>query len=220
VPDQLPARAAFRITYASQEQLARDVDRQPRAAASVSGHHVQGAPEAGLPFAQSRERSHWGITTVAAERDAYEVLEVDPKAHPVVLRAAHHALASLYHPDLDQSGSSTPRMAELNQAWEKVRTPERRELYDRQRAAGQPAPAAPIITPQGPTPPAARPTDAGSASLDFGRYRGWTLAQLAREDPEYLQWLSRHSSGLRYRSEIEHLLREQSTKRSPGFGPR
>ncbi len=156
---------------------------------------------------------------MAIERDAYEVLEVGPKAHEVVLKAAHHALASLYHPDLDQSDSSTRRMAELNQAWEKVRTPDRRELYDRQRLAGQPAPAAPIITPQAPTPPAARPADAGSASLDFGRYRGWTLAQLARQDPDYLQWLSRHSSGLRYRSEIERLLREQSTQRPTGFRP-
>ncbi len=151
---------------------------------------------------------------MATERDAYDVLQVHQEAHQVVLKAAHRALASLYHPDLDQSGSSTRRMAELNRAWEKVRTPDRRELYDRQRSyAGEPTPAAPIVTPQTPAAPSPRTTDAGSATLDFGRYRGWTLAQLAHQDPDYLRWLSRHSSGLRYRPEIERLLRDQTTKR-------
>ena len=151
---------------------------------------------------------------MAADRDAYEVLQVDPKAHAVVLKAAHRALASLYHPDLDQSDSSTRRMAEVNQAWEKVRTPDRREVYDRQRAKiRQPAPAAPIVTPHPTSRPAPRGGDVASASLDFGRYQGWTLAPVAQEDPDYLRWLSRHSSGGRYRSEIERLLSAQSVKR-------
>ena len=149
---------------------------------------------------------------MVADRDAYEVLQVDPKAHAVVLKAAHRALASLYHPDLDQSDSSTRRMAEVNRAWEKVRTPDRREVYDRQRAKVREAPA-PIVTPQTTGRPAPRRADTASASLDFGRYQGWTLAQVAQDDPDYLRWLSRHSSGGRYRSEIERLLSAQSVKR-------
>ena len=43
--------------------------------------------------------------------------------------------------------------------------------------------------------------------LGFGRYNGWSLADLARRDPEYLLWLSRHSSGIRYRTEIYSILR-------------
>jgi curved DNA-binding protein CbpA len=150
---------------------------------------------------------------MTTERDAYEVLQVHPKAHAVVLKAAHRALASLFHPDLDQSGSSTRRMAEVNQAWERLRTPDRREMYDRQRALGAPpAPTEPIVTPQPAGRSAPRRTDAASAILDFGRYRGWTLVQLAHDDPDYLRWLSRHSSGLRYRSEIERLLRDRSAQ--------
>jgi curved DNA-binding protein CbpA len=154
---------------------------------------------------------------MATERDAYEVLQVHPKAHQVVLKAAHRALAGLYHPDLDQSASSTRRMAELNQAWEKLRTPDRREVYDRQRShsppAGQPGRTAPtVITPEPRRAQTSPPHAASSASLDFGRYRGWTLAQLAHEDRDYLRWLSRHSSGLRYRAEIERLLGDQSTQ--------
>jgi DnaJ-class molecular chaperone len=34
-----------------------------------------------------------------------------------------------------------------------------------------------------------------------------TLRDLARQDPDYLLWLSRHSSGIRYRTEIYGILR-------------
>jgi hypothetical protein len=47
---------------------------------------------------------------------------------------------------------------------------------------------------------------AGSV-LAFGRYAGWSLPDLARRDPDYLLWLSRHSSGIRYRTEIYGILR-------------
>ena len=58
-------------------------------------------------------------------------------------------------------------------------------------------------TRRGPTgaPPPPRSASAGS-KLEFGRYTGWTLRDLARHDPDYLRWLSRHASGLRYRTEI------------------
>jgi curved DNA-binding protein CbpA len=49
---------------------------------------------------------------------------------------------------------------------------------------------------------------AGEMRLNFGRYEGWSLADLARHDPAYLRWLSRHSSGLRYRREIAKVLGE------------
>jgi hypothetical protein len=42
--------------------------------------------------------------------------------------------------------------------------------------------------------------------LDFGRYAGWSLKALARHDPDYLRWLVRHSSGVRYRAEIRELI--------------
>jgi hypothetical protein len=42
--------------------------------------------------------------------------------------------------------------------------------------------------------------------LDFGRYSGWTIEQVAQRDPDYLRWLARHSSGLRYRGEIARTL--------------
>ena len=45
-----------------------------------------------------------------------------------------------------------------------------------------------------------------STRLDFGHYSGRTLAELADEDPDYLRWLARHPSGIRYRTEISRVL--------------
>lgn len=162
--------------------------------------------------------------------DAYRVLQVDPSAHEVVIRAAYHALARRYHPD-----GATPdpaRMAELNHAYDQVRDTLRRRIYDQQRVAVGPGRAG-SMDPVGPGEEAtvaaqsvaesatAQPSEhAGPFSrfrpktggpeqwsrLDFGRYTGWSLRDLARHDPDYLRWLSRHSSGLRFRAEIERLL--------------
>jgi hypothetical protein len=42
--------------------------------------------------------------------------------------------------------------------------------------------------------------------LDFGHYAGTTIEELARIDPDYLQWLERHPAGARYRAEIHRVL--------------
>jgi len=42
--------------------------------------------------------------------------------------------------------------------------------------------------------------------LDFGHYAGHSIEELAEIDPDYLQWLQRHPSGVRYRNEIQRVL--------------
>jgi curved DNA-binding protein CbpA len=151
------------------------------------------------------------------DRDAYEVLQVHPRAHELVIKAAFRVLAALYHPDRDQSDASTRRMAELNIAYARVRTIDRRQVYDRERERRQ-VPE-PIVTPyQAPGVPHSAADSSGTRVLDFGRYKGWTIPRLAMEDPDYLRWLSRHSSGIRYRREIEVALRE--TTRGPTVAER
>jgi len=138
------------------------------------------------------------------ERDAYEVLQVHPKANQLVIQAAYRVLAGQYHPDRDPSAGATRRMADLNAAYEAVRTVDRRAVYDKQRSMG--TTVVPIVTPY--AKPAVRADDdAGSNVIDFGRYEGWTLEAVHREDPEYLRWLGRHSSGIRFRRRIQELLR-------------
>ncbi|HEX6128122.1 MAG TPA: DnaJ domain-containing protein [Candidatus Limnocylindria bacterium] len=137
--------------------------------------------------------------------DAYLILQIHPDAEPSVLGAAFRALARQYHPD--GSSPDAVRMAAINRAYALVRTPQLRAAYDRRCAQevlkpmgpGRPMPAVRSVVPP---PPASMARPSGSV-LDFGRYAGWSIGQLARHDPDYLRWLCRHSSGLRFRAEIE-----------------
>jgi broad specificity phosphatase PhoE len=54
-------------------------------------------------------------------------------------------------------------------------------------------------------PASLRGTPSGSV-LDFGRYAGWSLGQIATGDPEYLEWLARTPIGRSFHAEIRDLL--------------
>jgi hypothetical protein len=45
-----------------------------------------------------------------------------------------------------------------------------------------------------------------ATTLDFGHHAGRTIEELAAIDPDYLHWLARHPSGVRYRAEIKRVL--------------
>ena len=66
-------------------------------------------------------------------RDPYEVLQVAPSADETVVRAAYRALAHRYHPDVAGPDGES-RMRELNAAWQIIGDPERRAVYDLERA--------------------------------------------------------------------------------------
>jgi DnaJ-class molecular chaperone len=143
-------------------------------------------------------------------RDAYLILQVDPSAHPDVIQAAYRVLARQLHPDgADVSDAAGHRkMSDLNWAYSVLKDTNSRAEYDRERRIG--VVRSRVIPAAGAPPP---PADAGSAgggtggaTLDFGRYSGWRLRDVARQDLEYLRWLSRHSSGAPHREEIKQLL--------------
>jgi curved DNA-binding protein CbpA len=140
----------------------------------------------------------------APTQDPYAVLQVVPNADQEVIDAAFRALARKYHPDRDATRRAAEKMAELNLAYALVRDPKLRSAYDRARRvtiAG--VSVAAVATPSSPP---TRSSESGSV-LTFGRYAGWGLRDIARHDPDYLLWLSRHSSGIRYRTEIYGILR-------------
>ncbi len=66
---------------------------------------------------------------------------------------------------------------------------------------------------------AGRPPGAPSGSvLGFGRYAGWSLGQIARADPDYLEWLDRMPIGRTYRDEVDALLRRLGRRGPAGAG--
>ena len=142
--------------------------------------------------------------------DPYKVLQVMPNAEQEVLRAAFRALALKYHPDHDSSARGARRMIELNEAYAMVRDADARAQLDRSRLRKYDYDSTPAGNGEATTPAPPRAASAGT-QLDQGRYAGWTLRDIAAHDPDYLRWLSRHSSGLRYRSEIARLLAAKGT---------
>ncbi len=136
--------------------------------------------------------------------DPYAVLQVVPTAEQEVIQGAYKALALKYHPDRDATHRAAEKMAELNRAYALLRTPVNRSAHDRSRRTT----IAGVSVAQTAARWSAAPTSASSGSvLAFGRYTGWSIRDLARHDPDYVLWLSRHSSGIRFRTEIYGILR-------------
>ena len=156
------------------------------------------------------------------EDDLYRVLRVDESADGAAIRVAYRSLAAVYHPDHAGAEGET-RMREINRAWEVLSDPVRRAAYDAERRANLPPPV-----PPGPPPPpwtgiAGRPPGhpAGSV-LTFGIFAGWSLGEIARTDPGYLEWLEeRHNAqedasdayhARPYLDEIDNLLRRMGLR--------
>ena len=109
-------------------------------------------------------------------RDHFELLGVAPQASAAELRAAYALLARALHPDACRD----PALADLNeqreavflrvcQAYETLRDPEARTVYERDYRRRKPGPPArpllvrpPSVAFPGPTPPAASPPEAPS----------------------------------------------------------
>ena len=155
--------------------------------------------------------------------DLYRVLQVDATADRAAIRVAYRSLAAVHHPD-HAGASGELRMRELNRAWEVLSDPGRRTAYDTDRRANRPAdvptgPAQPPWTGRA-GPPPGHPS--GSV-LHFGVFAGWSLGEIARTDPGYLQWLvdnrggpvgaSDAPKGSAYLEEIDRLLRRLGRRR-------
>lgn len=67
------------------------------------------------------------------------------------------------------------------------------------RPPAEPTPAPPNFGDAGP-PPSYLP--ARGTVISFGRYRGWTISQVAAYDRNYTEWLSRTMAGRTYRTEL------------------
>jgi hypothetical protein len=58
------------------------------------------------------------------------------------------------------------------------------------------------------------PGNPSGSVLNFGRYAGWSMGEIARRDIEYIEWLDRMPIGRPYRLEIDTLLRAAGRRRT------
>ncbi len=57
------------------------------------------------------------------------------------------------------------------------------------------------------------PGSPSGSVLNFGRFAGWSLGEIARRDLEYIEWLDRTPIGRPYRDEIDAILRRTGRRR-------
>ena len=122
----------------------------------------------------------------------YIVLGVDRAADQETIRAAYRRLARRFHPD---SGGNERYMILINAAWHVLGNPTRRAAYDSTDARPEPI---------------RRAAGDGRTVVDFGRYAGWSLAEIAAKDDNYLIWLGRTQTGRPLRNEIAEILSERA----------
>lgn len=170
--------------------------------------------------------------SAVTDDDPYAILGVERGANDREIAAAHRALARRYHPDLAGDGA-TAEMMRINAAFDVIRTAAQRATFDGLR--GWTAPAAPredeVRRP--PTevtgtdalrwrppndgtgaagPPPGRPS--GSV-IGFGRHKGWSIGEIARVDPGYLEWLEDRREGQPYLQEIAATLERTGFRTRP-----
>jgi curved DNA-binding protein CbpA len=137
--------------------------------------------------------------------DPYAALGLRSSCSDEAIQAAHRALARRFHPDV-AGEAGTSRMASINVAFDRIRTPGRRTELAMGRAVERPDPVGPAM---------ARPSDPVSGVvLDFGRFANWSIDQVARVDPGYLEWLEDRREGHRFAHEIDRALRAVGFRRA------
>jgi curved DNA-binding protein CbpA len=175
--------------------------------------------------------------------NAYAILGVTPLADAAEILAAYRSLARRHHPDL-AGEAETARMSRINAAFDILRDSRRRLEYDisvglsgvaaarekrdwetavrRRPRAATSEPARPVTRHHerdgtgGAGPPPGR---ASGSVLSFGRHVGWSIGEIARVDPGYLEWLEDRREGRPYLDEIDRTLVRTGYRSEPKRGP-
>ena len=80
---------------------------------------------------------------MARKKDYYELLGVQQTATSTTIEEAYWNLARIYHKKSARNKSAKRRLLTLNEAYENLASPDKREAYDRQRQQSEEAGDAP-----------------------------------------------------------------------------
>jgi curved DNA-binding protein len=89
-----------------------------------------------------------GTATQQAPQTLYDVLQVNPSAHPTIIRYAYRFLAGMYHPDNAESGNNE-LFRIVSDAFRTLSDPGKRAAYDAQHGVKSAQPLKPGDTPFG-----------------------------------------------------------------------
>jgi curved DNA-binding protein CbpA len=155
-------------------------------------HHPDLAGDAGIGEMR-RINAAWEMLRDPKRRAAYDAKRAGTSDHTGTRSNAHDLAAHDPHTSPPGSarwpGRSSTASAESPRAW--------RRGPGGMGAAG---------------PPPGRPS--GSV-LQFGRFIGWSLGEIARADPGYLEWLEDRREGRPYAGEIDTLLKNVGYRHAP-----
>lgn len=73
---------------------------------------------------------------MATKRDYYEVLGVSKGATESEIKGAYRALAKKFHPDINKDKTAEEKFKEINEAYEVLSDPKKKQLYDQYGHAG------------------------------------------------------------------------------------
>ena len=71
-----------------------------------------------------------------AKRDYYEVLGVDKNASSDDIKKSYRKLAKKYHPDINKEAGAEEKFKEINEAYEVLSDPQKKQIYDEYGHAG------------------------------------------------------------------------------------
>lgn len=163
--------------------------------------------------------------------DPYQILGVTRGSGDKAIAAAYKRLAREFHPDI-AGESATLQMMRINAAFDAIRTAQARAEYDdldHPTSAGGTRYGADDGSGNrmqwtqerdgtgGAGPPPGRPS---GTVIPFGRHIGWSIGEIARVDPGYLDWLAQRREGRPYAEEIEATLQRigYRDQQAPGGG--